>query len=1182
MGKNRFQNSIILFIKSLEMTRVYLPISTFLAVLFCTTFSFAQNAISPVALKVQQAKQTQQSLPNVQLFDLANNLDALPEARNTLKKATVLDLRMEDLKAAFGTKADFIEFTLPSFEEEDFTLELVRHETLSDDFRVTTSSSNGEAIPYEAGIHYRGIVKGNNQSLAAISIFKDEIIGVVSTLNDGEMVIGKTSSRAENDQYIFYKEKDLLITNDFECGTDELDMSKIDLKKLQDIANTNSIESAANCVKVYIECEHDLYLEKGSVANSVNYMTGLFNVVATLYQNESITTQTSEIFVWDTPDSYPTNSTSNALTAFRNTRTSFNGDLAHLVSRGAPSGGGVAWVDALCTSYNYAYSYINSTYQVFPTYSWSVEVFTHEMGHNLGSPHTHACAWNGNNTAIDGCGPAAGANEGCNAPLPQEGTIMSYCHLVGGVGINFNLGFGPQPGNLIRAEVNNASCLSSCGPPCTLSATVTGTNANNGNNGTATITASGGTTPYTYAWSNGGSTATITGLAPGTYSGTVTDNTGCTASGSYTVQNTTPCSDNELTLTIVLDNYPGETSWEVRDANNNVVTSSNGTYSGNAPGSTVTETLCIPNGCYDFIIYDSYGDGICCAYGSGSYDLVENTTGTSLASGGQFNSSETTNFCVPTGTTPLSVSITNSTNVSCNGGNDGSATALAAGGTAPYSYAWSNGGGTSASASNLTAGSYTVTATDNAGATATVSVTISQPSALNLSIVGTNATNGNNGAADLTVSGGTPSYLYDWDNDGTGDNDDPEDLTGLAPGTYTVIVTDANGCTETASVTIENNSGGGCNDNEVTLTINLDNYPGETTWEINDSNGSTVASGGPYSVVGGTETIALCLPDDCYDFIIFDSYGDGICCAYGSGSYNLTDDATGTILASGGAFGSSETTNFCLPAGGGGCSYAVIDDENFESGWGIWNDGGSDCRRSINDQAYANSGSYCVRLRDNTSSSVMTTDLLDLTGYDELTIDFSYYVRSFEGTEDFWLQISTNGGSSYTTVEDWVRTVDFNNNERKSGSVVIAGPFTTNTRLRFRADASGNSDWVYIDDVVINGCGSTGNMFNEIPVITEPEITEEIDRTILEIKPASMRLFPNPVSTELTVAYKTNTTENVQLRLMDFTGQVIQVMNTPSGYFEEKIDVSNLNSGYYVIQMIAGKERLTQKFVVTK
>src|SRR5678815_583155 len=83
----------------------------------------------------------------------------------------------------------------------------------------------------------------------------------------------------------------------------------------------------------------------------------------------------------------------------------------------------------------------------------------------MGSRHTHACVWNGNNTAIDGCGPSAGyPYEGnCNnAPIPGNGgTIMSYCHLVP-AGINFSNGFGPQPTNVILNNYNSATCLSAC------------------------------------------------------------------------------------------------------------------------------------------------------------------------------------------------------------------------------------------------------------------------------------------------------------------------------------------------------------------------------------------------------------------------------------------------------------------------------------------------------------------------------------------------------------------------------------------------------------------------------------------------------------------------------------------------------------------------------------------------
>src|SRR5690606_16008446 len=144
------------------------------------------------------------------------------------------------------------------------------------------------------------------------------------------------------------------------------------------------------------------------------------------------------------------------------------GDVAHLISRGAPTSGGVAWVDQLCGPLPYAYSWIQGTYNGFPTYSWTVEVVAHEMGHNLGAPHTHACYWTVNNVPnqkIDQCGDFAGATE-CNANspgLPVEGTVMSYCHLIGGVGISFLEGFHPIVATVLQGEIMGAQCLTVCG-----------------------------------------------------------------------------------------------------------------------------------------------------------------------------------------------------------------------------------------------------------------------------------------------------------------------------------------------------------------------------------------------------------------------------------------------------------------------------------------------------------------------------------------------------------------------------------------------------------------------------------------------------------------------------------------------------------------------------------------------
>ena len=100
---------------------------------------------------------------------------------------------------------------------------------------------------------------------------------------------------------------------------------------------------------------------------------------------------------------------------------------------------------------------------------------------------------------------------------------------------------------------------------------------------------------------------------------------------------------------------------------------------------------------------------------------------------------------------------------------------------------------------------------------------------------------------------------------------------------------------------------------EITFTILTDNYPGETTWSIADASGSVVITGGPYSSSATTYSSTVCVDDGCYDLTINDSFGDGICCGYGTGNYVITSQ--GETLVSGGEFASTETINFCISGG---------------------------------------------------------------------------------------------------------------------------------------------------------------------------------------------------------------------------------------------------------------------------
>lgn len=363
---------------------------------------------------------------------------------------------------------------------------------------------------------------------------------------------------------------------------------------------------------------------------------------------------------------------------------------------------------------------------------------------------------------------------------------------------------GLTSGNYIVIATDGNSCTASASftvtqpDTLTVSGIVANVNCNGNANGAVNITVAGGTTAYTYLWSNGATTQDLTGLSGGTFDVTVTDSKGCVATGTYTV------------------NEPS------------AITSS----------ITPTHVTCIgfANGAADLSVI---GGTSPYSYLWSNFSSNEDVSG--LSGGNYFVIITDANGCTKrdsvTINEPAALAVsTTVTNVLCFGGNNGVIDLNVSGGITAYTYLWSNGA-TADSIFGLTAGVYSVTVTDANGCTVGVTVTITQPAApLAATAVATDVTcfGYNNGSANLTVSGGTTAYAFAWSNGAT-----TEDISALGPNTYTVTVTDANGCVTvtsatvnepfalTASITPTPVSCFGGNDGEADLTVGGGN-PGYT------------------------------------------------------------------------------------------------------------------------------------------------------------------------------------------------------------------------------------------------------------------------------------------------------------------------------------------------------------------
>lgn len=333
--------------------------------------------------------------------------------------------------------------------------------------------------------------------------------------------------------------------------------------------------------------------------------------------------------------------------------------------------------------------------------------------------------------------------------------------------------------------------------PNPISVTLNSTNiaCNGQTNGFVNLSATGGTGAYTFRWSNGALTQNISNLGVGSYTATVTDANACSATSSAA-------------------NISQPTVLSVPNTINQITCNgaANGMVTLNPAGGTTPYTFLWSNGATTNVL-----SGL----GVGTYSAT-------VSDANNCRSSSTYTITQPA---VLSV-LSSSTNVLCNGGAFGAISLNVSGGTAPYGYMWSNGASV-ANPSGLSAGTYSGTVTDAQGCSSNAAFTLTQPSALSVSISSAAANCLPNGSATLTVAGGTPAYMFMWSNGATIQN-----LSGLAGGTYTATITDANLCASVATTTVTN----------IGSTINVSNTVTQPTTANNGAVAISVTGGvAPYT-----------------------------------------------------------------------------------------------------------------------------------------------------------------------------------------------------------------------------------------------------------------------------------------------------------------------------------------------
>lgn len=405
----------------------------------------------------------------VPVREINNNFVHTPEITDSVNYF-VYELNLSSLNELTRTYHDSILLKL-RYKDRDIEMLLFPNINM---FSFDTYMMEGDSklsVNYRLGKYYYGRVKGaESESLVALSFFDQTAMGIISVEGIDLTLFPYVDTDQKSSSLIMLglmEEAQIKENDSFFCGVGDLETN------FQAEDSSINLRSGNLCFASYLEIDYRMFQHFGNVDATLNWVSSMYNAVSTIYLFEQINTRVSEVLVWAQEDPYPTGeSTLDNLLVFRTAMSSgFNGDLSHLISWRNMGGEGRAYVGTICNVVNLgvktAFSRVAPMINDYPNYNRSIKVITHEIGHNLGTHHTHRCVWNGSDTQIDDYGnifpsgniPNEQEGAPCwniNSPLLSETpTIMSYYDSFGHGTFPMSNGFGIQPGNLIRSFLSN-------------------------------------------------------------------------------------------------------------------------------------------------------------------------------------------------------------------------------------------------------------------------------------------------------------------------------------------------------------------------------------------------------------------------------------------------------------------------------------------------------------------------------------------------------------------------------------------------------------------------------------------------------------------------------------------------------------------------------------------------------